>query len=184
MAKKNKSSQSDEIHEIAFVGDLTENEPQLCEKLLDVPMGGECTLYFDCPGGSPYSAISYMTLILLRELRATGIVTGECSSSALWPLAACQRRLVTPYSVLLFHPIKSQSEESVGLAEAAEWARHFIELEKDMDELLARVLGISTQQLAKWMTPGRFVSGKEFADAGLAELIDLESYRRKTVPKR
>ncbi len=69
--------------------------------------------------------MSLMTLMLVRGVRATGIVTGECSSAALWPFAACVRRLVTPYSVLLFHPMKWQSEEHVGLAEAAEWARHF-----------------------------------------------------------
>ena len=69
----------------------------------------------------------------LRGLRATGIVTGECSSAALWPFAACTRRLVTPCSVLLFHPMRWQSEENVGLAEAAEWARHFGQLEKEMD---------------------------------------------------
>ena len=53
--------------EIALVGDLTDNEGDLTDKLLDVPQGGECTLYFDSPGGSPYCAISLMTLILLRE---------------------------------------------------------------------------------------------------------------------
>ena len=39
--------------EIAFVGDLTDNESELTEKLLDVEPGGQCTLYFDSPGGSP-----------------------------------------------------------------------------------------------------------------------------------
>ena len=57
-------------------------------------------------------------MILLRQLQVTGIVTGECSSAALWPFAACRRRIVTPFSVLLFHPMKWQSEEHVGLAEA------------------------------------------------------------------
>lgn len=161
--------------EIAFVGDLTENEADLSDKLLGVPAGGECTLYFDSPGGAPYSAIAFLTLIVMRDLNATGIVTGECSSSALWPLAACRRRLVTPFSYLLFHPIKAQSDEQVGLHEAAEWARHFAQLESEMDELLAAYFGVSNEQLARWMTPGRYVSGREFADAGLAELVDLKS---------
>ena len=115
-------SESNGLLEIALVGDLTDNEGELTEKLLGVEPGGECTLYIDSPGGSPYCAVSLMTLILLRGLRVTGVVTGECSSAALWPYAACKRRLVTPYSVLLFHPMKWQSEEHVGLAEAAEWA--------------------------------------------------------------
>ena len=110
--------------EIAVVGDLTDNSADITDKLLSVPVGGECTLYFDCPGGSAYGAISLLSLMTLRELKATGVVTGECSSAALWPLAACQRRVVTPFSVLLFHPLKWQSEEHIGLPEAREWARH------------------------------------------------------------
>lgn len=163
--------------EIALVGDLTDNEGELTDKLLGVEPGGQCTMYIDSPGGSPYCAISLMTLILLRGLRVTGIVTGECSSAALWPFAACTRRLVTPYSVLLFHPMKWQSEEHVGLSEAAEWARHFGHLERDMDSLLGELLGLPTVEMDKWITPGRYVSGREMADAGLAELIDLRKIK-------
>jgi ATP-dependent protease ClpP protease subunit len=163
--------------EISLVGDLTDNETDLTDKLLGVAPGGECTLYIDSPGGSPYCAMSLMTLILLRGLRVTGVVTGECSSAALWPYAACTRRLVTPYSVLLFHPMKWQSEEHVGLAEAAEWARHFGCLEQEMDSLLAELFGIPQAEMAKWITPGRYVSGREMAEAGMAEMIDLRKLK-------
>jgi ATP-dependent protease ClpP protease subunit len=112
--------------------------------------------------------------MMLRGVEATGIVTGECSSAALWPLAACRRRMVTRYSVLLFHPMKWQSEENVGLAEAAEWARHFGDLEKTMDQLLAELFGVSEADMAAWMQPGRYLTGREIADAGLAELITLD----------
>jgi ATP-dependent Clp protease, protease subunit len=159
--------------EIALVGDLTESEGDFSQKLLEVPPGGECLLYIDSPGGSPYSALAVTSLILMRGLQATGIVTGECSSAALWPFAACTRRLVTSYSVLLFHPMKWQSEEHVGLAEAAEWARHFGHLEQDMDRMLAELLGLSPEQIESWMRPGRYVSGTELAQAGLAELVPL-----------
>ncbi len=177
MARKRRTEDDETQHEgpleLSLVGDLNDHEADICDKLLGVPQGGQCTLYFDSPGGSPYCAISLMTLIAIRQLDATGIVTGECSSAALWPLAACRRRLVTPYSVLLFHPMKSQSEENVALAEAAEWARHFAELEVEMDKLLAAFFGITPERLAQWMSPGRYVTGREFAEAGLAELIDL-----------
>ncbi len=145
--------------ELALVGDLTDHEAEITDRLLSVEPGGQCTMYIDSPGGSPYCALSLMTLILVRGLRVTGIVTGECSSAALWPLAACVRRLVTPYSVLLFHPMRWQSEEHVGLAEAAEWARHFGTLEQDMDALLAELFGVSSEQMNQWITPGRYVSG-------------------------
>jgi len=164
--------------EIAFVGDLTDNEADLTDKLLSVEPGGECTLYIDSPGGSPYCAMSLVSLMMLRRIHATGIVTGECSSAALWPFAACKRRLVTPYSVLLFHPMKWQSEEHVGLSEAAEWARHFGTLESEMDQLLGELFcGAPDGEVNKWIVSGRYVSGRELADAGLAELIDVRSFR-------
>ncbi|MFV1965087.1 MAG: hypothetical protein ACC628_06660 [Pirellulaceae bacterium] len=164
--------------EIAFVGDLADNAADLAEKLLNVPQGGTCTIYFDSPGGSPYSAISLMSLMVLRRLQATGLVTRECSSAALWPFAVCQRRFVTPFSVLLFHPMKWQSDEHVHLAEATEWSRHFGHLEQQMDVLLAQLLDVSREQLAGWINPGRYVSGIEIAEAGLAELIDLVALTR------
>jgi ATP-dependent protease ClpP protease subunit len=160
--------------EIALVGDLSENEPDLCEKLLAVEPGDECILYIDSLGGSPYCAMALMSLILLRGIRATGLVVGECSSAALWPFAACRRRLVTPYSVLLFHPMKWQSEENVDLGEAAEWARHFGQLETEMDRLLAQLFGASEEMIQQWVRAGRHVSGPELAEAGLAELIELK----------
>ncbi len=163
--------------EIAFVGDLTDNEAELTDKLLSIEPGGECTLYFDSPGGSPYCAMSLVTLMLLRRIRATGIVTGECSSAALWPFAACKRRLVTPYSILLFHPMKWQSEEHVGLQEAAEWARHFGTLEGEMDDLLAELFGVADTEVNAWIAAGRYVSGRELAAAGLAEMIDVKTFR-------
>lgn len=166
-----RSEHDERIPEIAITGDLTEHESDLTDRLLDIPPGGQCILYFDSPGGSPYCAMSLMTLIRLRGIRATGIVTGECSSAALWPFAACERRLVTAYSILLFHPMKWQSEENVGLAEAAEWARHFGQLEKDMDDMLADLFGVSHELMNKWINPGRYLSGSELANAGLAELL-------------
>jgi len=153
---------------------LTDSENELSARLLDVPPGGECTLFIDSPGGSPYSGLALMTLMLLRGVRATGVVTGECSSAALWPFAACKRRIVTPYSVLLFHPMKWQSEEHVGLAEAAEWARHFGQLETEMDQVLASLFNVSDEDMSGWIRPGRYISGRELAAAGLAELADLK----------
>lgn len=163
--------------EIALVGDLTDNEADLTDKLLGVAHGGSCTMYIDSPGGSPYCAMSLMSIIMLRGLKVTGIVTGECSSAALWPFAACSRRLVTPYSVLLFHPMKWQSEEHVGLAEAAEWARHFGQLENEMDRLLAELFDVPFADMDRWINPGRYVSGRELAAANLAELIDLKTIK-------
>jgi ATP-dependent protease ClpP protease subunit len=164
--------------EIAIVGDLTDSEADLTDRLLSIEPGGDCTIYFDSPGGSPYCAVSLMTLIKLRNLNATGIVTGDCSSATLWPFAACRRRIVTPFSVMLFHPMRWQSEENVGLAEAAEWARHFGQLEQDMDMLLAHLFGVNAEIMREWINPGRFVSGRDLAAAGMAELVDLDQLHR------
>jgi ATP-dependent Clp protease, protease subunit len=168
----------DEPVEIAIVGDLTDSEAELTDRLLSIEPGGECTIYFDSPGGSPYCAVSLMTLIKLRNLQATGIVTGECSSATLWPFAACRRRIVTPFSVMLFHPMRWQSEENVGLAEAAEWARHFGQLEQDMDSLLAHLFGVEPEVMRDWINPGRYVSGRDLAAAGMAELVELDQLHR------
>ena len=160
--------------EIAIVGDLTDNESDLTDRLLGVEPGGECTIYFDSPGGSPYCAMSLVTLLRMRDIRATAVVTGECSSAALWPFATCTRRLVTPYSVVLVHPMKWQSEEHIGIREAAEWSRHFADLERDMDVLLCDLFGRSADLINEWVRGHRYVTGREMAAAGLAELVGLE----------
>ena len=160
--------------EIAIVGDLTDNESDLTDRLLGVEPGGECTIYFDSPGGSPYCAMSLVTLLRMRDIRATAVVTGECSSAALWPFATCTRRLVTPSSVFLFHPMKWQSEEHIGIREAAEWSRHFADLERDMDVLLCDLFGRSADLINEWVRGHRYVTGREMAAAGLAELVGLE----------
>lgn len=159
--------------EIALVGDLTEKEQDITERLLGIAPGGECTIYFDSPGGSPYCAMSLVTLIKLRDIRAHAIVTGECSSAALWPFAACRRRIVTPYSVFLFHPMKWQSEEHIGIREAAEWSRHFAALEADMDVLLCELFGTAETLITEWIRTHRYVTGPEMAKAGLAEMVSL-----------
>lgn len=168
--------QDDAIPEIALVGELTDREGDLTERLLDVEPGGNCILYIDSPGGSAYTGMSLMSLIRLRSLQVTGIVTGECSSAALWPFAACTQRFVLPMSVMLFHPMRWQSEEHIGLSEAAEWARHFKQLEQDMDQVLADLFEVELESLKHWMAPGRYVSGRELATSGLAQLIQLEPF--------
>src|SRR5204862_325774 len=60
--------------EIAISGDLSEHEHDIYEKLLAVSPGGECTLYFNSPGGSAYAALSLASLIVLRGMNATGPV--------------------------------------------------------------------------------------------------------------
>ena len=159
--------------ELAIAGDLTDKQDALLDRLVEVPRGSNGTIYFESAGGSPYVGLGLATLIKLRGLKVTGVVLGECSSAALVPLAACTRRLVTPHSSLLFHPVQWQSEENVKLEEAAEWARHFQVLEEDLDRLLARLFDMPAEKLAQWTRPGRFVTGIEFAEAGLAELVNL-----------
>ncbi len=177
-----KDQEDPELVEIALVGDLTDREDDLTERILGVDQGGECTIYFDSPGGSPYAAMSIATLIKIRGIRATGIVTGECSSAALWPFATCVKRFVTPYSVLLFHPMKWQSEEHIGINEAAEWSRHFSDLEQEMDHLLAELFGVPFSKIDTWAKTHRYVRGQELVEAGIAEMMSLE--RRKVPTSR
>ncbi len=159
--------------ELAIHGDLTDKQSDLVSRLIEVPRRSRGIIYFDSCGGSAYVGLALASLIRLRGLNADGIVAGECSSAALMPFAACRRRFVTRHSTLLFHPIRWQSEENVRLEEASEWARHFKELEGELDELLGKLLECPLELLARWTRPGRFVSGQELAEAGLARLIDL-----------
>lgn len=178
---RDRRRKGDELVEIAVTGDIGEHAADIMDKLLSVPPGGRCVLYFDSPGGNAYSAISLLSTMILRNLDTTGVVTGECSSAALWPFAGCRRRFVTPYSILLFHPMRWQSEENVQLAEAAEWARHFAHLEQDMDELLAQLFGVPPEKLLRWIKPGRYVNGRELAEAGMAKLIELAPESMETL---
>ena len=158
--------------EISVCGDLTERQADLLERFTDVPRGSKGIVYFDSCGGSVYTGLAIGTLIRLRNLRVTAIVLGECSSAALLPFAACQQRLVTPHSTLLFHPMRWQSDEDVRLEEATEWARHFKDLESRLDLLLATLMHVQQETLQGWTRPGRFITGAELAEAGIASLFD------------
>lgn len=158
--------------EISVCGDLTERQADLLEEFTDVPRGSKGVVYFDSCGGSVYTGLAIGTLIRLRNLRVTAVVLGECSSAALLPFAACEQRLVTPHSTLLFHPMRWQSDEDVRLEEATEWARHFKDLESRLDLLLATLMNVPHELLHSWIRPGRFVTGPELAEAGIASLFD------------
>jgi ATP-dependent protease ClpP protease subunit len=154
-------------------GDLTEKEIELTERLVGVPARSRGTIFFDSCGGSAYVGLGLAALIRLRGLDPLAVVTGECSSAALLPFAACSRRCVTPHSTLLFHPLRWHSGEDVRIEEATEWARHFRELELELDQLLARMFGCDVALLQGWTRPGKFVSGSELVAAGLARMVDL-----------
>lgn len=159
--------------EIALIGEVDDWEQDVVTALLDVPEGGECTLFIDCAGGSVYGALAVATLILHRKLTCTGIVLGECSSACLLVLAACKKRQVTPYSTLLFHAMRWQSEKRVGAGEAGLWAKHFEELEAQLDLLQERLFGTSPELLRDWIRASRYVTGAQMVEAGLAEMLPL-----------
>lgn len=168
-----------ESTEIVIAGELHDNETEISEHLLRLPQGSECTLYINSPGGSQYSALSLMSLILLRQLRATAIVTGECSSAAIWPFAACRRRLITPHSVFLFHSMRWESEENIRLEEAAQWAQHFAHLDREMMSVLSDHLQVEQDVLREWTVAGRYVLAPELVSRGVAELLPLPKPRRR-----
>jgi ATP-dependent Clp protease, protease subunit len=161
--------------EVGIFGDITDKQAELFGQLLEVPRNTSGTIFFDSCGGSPYVGLALASLIRLRALDATAVVAGECSSAVLLPFAACKERYVTQHSVLLFHPIHWQSEENIRLEEAAEWARHFKVLEEDLDRLTARLFDCPVEQIEEWSRPGRFITGPELVEAGLAHMIDLFS---------
>ncbi|MCA9058571.1 MAG: ATP-dependent Clp protease proteolytic subunit [Planctomycetaceae bacterium] len=158
--------------EIPLCGDLTDRQPELLSRLVEVPPNSRGILYFDSCGGSVYTGLALATIIRSRALQVTGLVVGECSSAALLSFAACRRRFVTSQATLLFHPMRWQSETDVRLEEATEWARHFQLLETELDQLLAQLFDLAPETLSQWTRPGRFVTGPELASTGLARLVD------------
>jgi ATP-dependent protease ClpP protease subunit len=161
------------VPEIPIIGEVDDWEAEVVKSLLELPPGGECVFYIDSAGGSVYGALTVLTLLRYRELTATAIVLGECSSAALLLFAGCRRRLVTPYSVLFFHRMRWQSEKRVGSDEAFLWARHFEELEKEIDDLQARLFGAAEERVRAWTRASQYVTGAQLVEAGLAEMIAL-----------
>jgi ATP-dependent protease ClpP protease subunit len=159
--------------EIAVVGEVDDWQKEVMDALLEVPCGGACVFYIDSSGGSMYGALAVLALLRHRQVKATAIVVGECSSAALWLFAGCNKRLVTPFSVCLFHPMRWESEKRVTSVEAVSWARHFQQLEKEMDDLLVRLLGKAGDEVRAWTAQERFVSAQELVEAGLAELMEI-----------
>ena len=159
--------------EIAVTGDLGDRQNDVLSRLVEVPPKSRGTIFFDTGGGSVYAGLALASVIRMRGLDCDAVVAGECSSAALLPFAACNRRFVTRHSSLLFHPIRWQSDEDVRYEEAVEWARHFAALEKDLDALLSRLFEYPEEKIHTWTRPGKFVSGQELVDAGLATMVDL-----------
>jgi ATP-dependent Clp protease protease subunit len=159
--------------EIAVIGEVDDWEEDVVKALLEVPPSGKCALYIDSGGGSVYGALAVVTLLRYRRLDATAIVLGECSSATIMVFAACRRRFVTPYSTLLFHRMRSESEKRIASHEAMNWAKHFGEFEKNIDDLQIRLFDTAQEQVRAWTASGRFVTGPEMVAAGLAEMIEL-----------
>jgi ATP-dependent protease ClpP protease subunit len=159
--------------EIAVVGEVDDWEADVVKGLLEVPAGGDCVFYIDSAGGSVFGALAVLTMLRYRKLKATAMVIGECSSAALLLFAACRKRLVTPYSTFLFHRMRWQSEKRVSSGEAFHWAKHFEEMERDIDDLQVRLFGTAEKQLREWTANGQYVTGTQLVAAGLAELFEL-----------
>jgi ATP-dependent protease ClpP protease subunit len=168
MAKKKTRSRPPEI---PVIGDVDDWEADVVEALLEIPRGGKCCFYIDSAGGSVYGALAVLTLLRHRDLDATGIILGECSSAAILLFAACRHRYVTPYSTLLFHRMRWQSEKRVAAEEAFLWAKHFEDLEKDLDNLQIELFGQSEEQVRTWTKGSYYVTGPQLVAAGLAEML-------------
>jgi ATP-dependent Clp protease protease subunit len=159
--------------ELALIGEVDDWEEDVIKELLQHRAKRECIFYIDSMGGSVYGALAITTLLRQRQLLCTGIVLGECSSASLLIFAACQKRLVTRYSTLLFHGMRWQSEKRVGSQEAFSWARHFEEMEQEIDRLQIRLFGAAEEKVREWTTKGEYISGLQLVEAGLAELFEI-----------
>lgn len=162
------------VLELPLVGAVEDCEKEVMAALLELGPSQECVFYIDCSGGSSYSSMAIATTILYRRIHATGIVVGECSSSALLILAACRKRLTAPYATFFFHPMKWESGEGVDAREAASWGQYFARLEEEFDRLQKRLFGNGAEMFSQFINEYRFLTGREMAATGLVELLPLE----------
>ncbi len=132
--------------EIALVGDLTESEAELTDKLLAVEPGGECTLYIDSPGGSPYCAMS----LTAADYAARPASHRHCHRRMFVRGPVAVRRLPPPHGHALQHSAVSSDEMAKRRARrparSTEWARHFDQLETDMDRFLGDLFGAARRR--------------------------------------
>jgi ATP-dependent Clp protease protease subunit len=160
--------------EIAVIGDVDDWEEEVVKALLDLPPGAECVFYIDSAGGSVFGALAVVMLLRQRRLDATAVVLGECSSASLLLFAACRSRRVSRFSLFLFHRMRWQSEKRVNAQEALSWAKHFHEMENDLDNLQVRLFGQAEDLVRSWTATGQYVTGLQLVEAGLAELLEWE----------
>ena len=78
----NLASEQQRHWEIVISGELQDKECGLHEKLVELPKNSSGLIYFDSCGGSAFVGLALATLIRMRGLKATAVVTGECSSAA------------------------------------------------------------------------------------------------------
>jgi ATP-dependent Clp protease protease subunit len=161
------------VPEIPVIGDVDDWEADVINALLEISPGGECIFYIDSAGGSVYGALAVLTLMRHRRLAGTAIVLGECSSAALLLFAACRKRFVTPFSTLLFHRMRWQSEKRIAAEEAFLWAKHFEEMENDLDKLQVELFGGGEELVRTWTRGSHYVTGPQMVAAGLAELLTV-----------
>src|SRR5438132_1659162 len=159
--------------DISLIGEVDDWEEDVIKTILGLPPGSECVLYIDSGGGSVYGALAVTTLIRQRQLQASALVLGECSSAAVLVFAACRKRLVTRYSTFLFHRMRWQSDKRVGAQEASHWAKHFEEMEREIDVLQEKLLGGAAAQVRDWIRGSHYVTGPQMVAAGLAELLEI-----------
>jgi hypothetical protein len=57
--------------------------------------------------------------------------------------------------------------------EAVHWARHFAQMEGDIDDPQVRLFGAAEAQVRDWTADGHSVSGPQSMAAGLAELLEI-----------
>jgi hypothetical protein len=66
-----------------------------------------------------------------------------------------------------------QSEKRVQSTEALHWARHFEEMERDIDDLQVRLFGAAEAEVRAWTDAGQYVNGQQLVEVGLAEMLEI-----------
>lgn len=137
--------------------------------LLSTQSKEEITLYIDSPGGHCGLALQLCDVIRVCGAPVKGIVIGECMSSAVYILQACQKRAAAKHSCFFIHAewsIQGGNEEKMKkqLEEATKSWKMF-------RELLAQRTGRSPEEIEEKKMEEKVMSAEEAKEFGLIDEI-------------
>lgn len=125
-------------------------------------------IFSDCRGGAVLAGLAAANL--LRGHQGKAVVEATCAGAHLLPVAAIQRRFVTPYAQLGFRRTRA---EAMGTAEELSRVAKQVDLiDTEMQNFLGKYLGVAPRIVGLWMQEGRWLDADDCLAHGIAQRLD------------